>query len=130
MGSNNTLSIKFYTRFYVTKVVIIPINGYETNIYVDFYYGANLLYSYLMSNTLTTPELDHNFEVDTIVVKRSGQLSLASVGVLSDCNCEDTSFRIDRIPGTNPLPNWSPVNLIYGGPAKTLVYKFYDSMSK
>ena len=53
-----------------------------------------VLYSNFVTNALTTPEINGPYVVDNIVITRSIQLSLVSVGVMTDCNCLDTSFRI------------------------------------
>ena len=88
-----------------------------------------MLYSNLVSDALITPEINGPYDVNKIVIKRTGQLSLVSVGVLSDCNCLDTTFRRIYTGYNNPLPYWSNVNITYGGPSVTTVYKFIDSVS-
>ena len=80
------------------------------------------MYSTLVTDALITPEIDGPYSVDNIEIKRAGQLSLVSVGVLSDCNCYETTFRRTDILISNPLPYWTSVNIIYGGPAVTTVY--------
>ena len=88
------------------------------------------MYTSPQANNNHGAEYELHVTVDTYIVSATNQLSIASLGILSNCDCRSTSFSSDLMNINLKNPNQITVEVDYDiGNSTNLTIYLYDTIS-